>query len=293
LDLSDKDQLAELLKQLYLPALTRLYLPLVTDSLAITDDSESDTGLVAAFLERHQGTLLEYHLLNAAEVRNSVRVLWPKVNTWLKLEELRIDLEQTEDYYHELEPGLEWTLTREFLGLDGKDNWGRHIRRARLDRFNFTNIHQGFMFDFTWQSLRHLVLNPLFPWSRRLFLDPNEPTGPRIRESERKQILGASRPDRKRKPDEEVMAGEIVSQMGHDNNNLRIISIGDFRFWVEPSNQKIWYLRDAFEDEVQYQQIRQQLTRADWDFLSEQTSVISERGANTATFFRTLPLKSP
>jgi hypothetical protein len=217
------------------------------------------------------------------------------VRAWLKLEELRINFDQAEDHYQDIQPGLEWTVTCDFLGLDGKDKWGRHVRRARLDHFDLTNIHESFMFDFTWQSLRLLVLNPLLPLSRRLFLDPNEPTGLRIRESERRQKLGAPRPDQQRKSDEEVMATQIVSRMGTNSNNLQInlISIGDCRFWVDPSNQKIWHLRDALEDEIQCQQIQQQLTQADWDFLSEQTSVISDRGANTATFFKSLPLKHP
>jgi hypothetical protein len=49
---------------------------------------------------------------------------------------------------------------------------------------------------------------------------------------------------------------------------------------------KVWYLRDALEDTMQRQHISRHLNEADWKFLSERSSVVTERGGNTATFFK-------
>ena len=179
---------------------------------------------------------------------------------------------------------MEWTRTADCLSTDGRDHWGRHLRRARLDRFDLTGVHHGFMFDYTWEHLTLLVLNPDLLLSFELFINPNNQSSPRVRESAYKHILGSARPEQL-VHDEMKIAKAIIRQMGR-KNNLRVLSINKFWFWIEPSNKRTWYLSDALEDKVQSLHIQQYLTQADWEFLSEQVTPISDRGASTATFFK-------
>jgi len=185
LDLLDIDWFADLLRHLYLPALTHLYMPLVEDTSVLDNrDGEAKTWFVIEFLEQHQETLMVFHLLNAANDREKVKQLWYRVKTWLSIEEIRIDLKHTEELFLEIGQGLEWTQTADFLGIDGRDQWGRGLCLARLDRFDLTNIHKGFMFDYTWQKLKILVLNPQLTWNFGLLPEPNDHLSPRVRESE-------------------------------------------------------------------------------------------------------------
>lgn len=266
-------------------------MPLVEDTSVLDGrDDKAKTGLVAAFLERHQETLVVFHLLNAADDREEVKQLWYRLKTWLTIEEIRIDSKHTQDHFQEVGPGLEWTRTADFLGIDGRDHWGRGLCRARLDRFDLTNIHEGFMFDYTWQKLKVLVLNPQLTWDFGLLREPNDQLSPRVQESEWKHILGSARPTQQQECAEKTMADRIVRRMR--SNNIRVISIGDFRFWVEPSNRVVWYLSDALKDEVQSLHITRHLNQTDWEFLSERASTVTDRGASTATFFRNRQLQS-
>jgi len=86
------------------------------------------------------------------------------------------------------------------------------------------------------------------------------------------------------------MAERIVRRM--KSNDIMVISIGGFRFWVEPSNRVVWYLSDALKDEVQSLHISHHLNQTDRKFLSERASTVGDRGAGTATFFRNRGLQS-
>jgi hypothetical protein len=103
------DRVAQLLRDIYLPILTHLHLPLFEDtSLLDRLDGEAKTRLVATFLKRYQEILMVFHLLNAANDRERVEQLWYLVNAWLSIEEIRIDSVRTDSHFDKIYPGLEW-----------------------------------------------------------------------------------------------------------------------------------------------------------------------------------------
>lgn len=286
LDLIDVDEFAGVLGDLYLPNLTHLYMPLVYGSdIQDNDTSGAKVQPVCALLDRHRETLQEFHLLNAANDRQHVRGLLWRVDDWLRIEEVRLDSVYTDCHHNVIEPGLEWTRTSDFLGADGRDHWGRNLRRARLDRFNLLGVHTGIMFDYVWQKLRVLVLNPGLAWDDALFPDPNDRLSPRIQELGRLQALGCRQQPSSGNCAELLMAQKIVRSL-RSKSICRIISIRNFRFWVQRPRQVVWHLRDALQDPVQSQAIRQLVDPLDWAFLSERASRDSVRGSGIATFRR-------
>jgi hypothetical protein len=54
-----------------------------------------------------------------------------------------------DNHDHGIQLGLEWTRAADYLSTDGRDYWGHMLCLARLDRFDFWNILQEFMFDYT------------------------------------------------------------------------------------------------------------------------------------------------
>lgn len=291
LDLITICQLPDLLGGLSLPHLTHLYLPFFYSSDVSNDDkSGARYQPLLALLERHKETLLEFHLLNAVADKDVVQYFQRQVNSWLRLEEVRIDSVHTDDHNQVLQAGLEWTRTSEYLGVDGRDFWGRQLYRARLDRFNLTGIHTGFISDYVWQKLRILVLNPSLAWHEGIFPEPHDHVSPRIRDQNQEQALGAGRPLQDTDCAEKKMAESIVRRL--NSRSIRVIAIHKFRFWVDPSGRVVWYLRDALEDSVQGPLVHQLLSPKDWAFLSERSTPKSYRAAGVASFFRCAPEQS-
>ena len=69
-------------------------------------------------------------------------------------------------------------------------------------------------------------------------------------------------------------AGRVATAIAaQDLPLLRVIVVGDYRFWVErfPGRQRRfrWYLRKALEDLSQSQKILRIMDQSDWDFLAE------------------------
>lgn len=266
LDLITIYQLPDLLADLYFPHLTHLYLPFFYSS----DVSDNDTSgakyqPLLALLERHQGTLLEFHLLNAVADKGVVQYFQRRVDSWLRIEEIRVDSVHTDDHHRTLSAGLEWTRTSEYLGVDGRDFWGRRLCRARLDRFDLTGMHNGFLSDYVWQKLKVLVLNPGLAWHEGLFPEPHDHVSPRIRDLNQRQILGLGRPLQAGDCTEKKMAERIVRCL--KSRSIRVIAIRQFRFWVDLSGRVVWYLQDALEDTVQGPLVHQLLCPKDWAFL--------------------------
>jgi hypothetical protein len=81
-------------------------------------------------------------------------------------------VKHTENHFLEIDLGFEWTRTADFLGIDGRDHWGSGLCRAKLGRFDLTDIHEAFMFEYTWQKLKVLVLNSQLNWNLGLVPEP-------------------------------------------------------------------------------------------------------------------------
>src|SRR5208282_4134787 len=109
-----------------LPLLTRLYLPLVSDSSQqlMDDDPRIKTYIVEKFVERHREKLTFFRVLNLArdylEMISLVRTLKP----WLSVQEIRLDSTNVQDHGNEIPEGLEWTRTSMYLSGDGCGLWG-------------------------------------------------------------------------------------------------------------------------------------------------------------------------
>jgi hypothetical protein len=299
LDLRDINQFAVLLRFLHLPALAHLHMPFVTDPLLREiEDNDAKTQLFTEFLERHQKTLVVFHLLNALEDRQTVWQLWTRVRNWLGIEEIRVDCYNPRDYLYGIPPGSVWTRTADFLSTDGRDDWVRGLCRARLDRLDLCSIDERSMFDYTWQKLKILVLNPHLILHFGPLPEANAHSSVRAQELEKKHMLGSMHSTSQEECEEKKVAERIIRQT--KSHNIRMIFIRQFRFWIDHEStphqhrpsQKVWYLRDALQDEVQSRHIKEKLNQRDWEFLSDRGSKVTDGGANTVTFFRTPQLQS-
>jgi hypothetical protein len=225
--------------------------------------------------------------LNAVADKGVVQYFQRRVDSWLRIEEVRIDSVHTDDHHRALLAGLEWTRISEYLGVDGRDFWGRHLCRARLDRFDLTGIHDGFLSDYVWQKLKVLVLNPGLAWHEGLFPDPHDHVSPRIGDLNQRQALGLGQPLQAGDCTETKVAERIVRRL--KSRSIRVIAVRQFRFWVDLSGRVVWYLQEALEDTVQGPLVHQLLCPKDWAFLSEHSMPNSFHGAGVATFVRCQP----
>jgi hypothetical protein len=255
--------------------LTHLYLPLIKTPSGF--HLRSSTNAVARFVQQHRETLKVFQVLNAAEDHEYVKTFCRKLEDSYFLQELRMDFQHTVGMpQHE-----EWERAADFLARTGKKDWGHDVHRIRLDRFDLEDIHVGFENADTWRDTKILVLNPRLEWHHGLFLDPNEARSMQAQYLDRKHALGLTNHH-----DASTEIAIVQDLLGKIGPKIRVISINGYRFWIEPTTQMIWHLRDAVKDSAQSILIKLSLDTADWEFLSERATTMSPRGANTARFLR-------
>lgn len=243
------------------------------------------TDVIAKFVERHRETLTLFRVLNLMEDDSPVADLCLKLRPWFTVQELRFEGGDMEDL--ESEDGWQWPRVGKFISVDGSANysWGGDLRRVRFDKFDITDMHISCTYHPDWARIKILVLNPLLPWHYGLFPDPNESTSILAQDLERKHLLGSVTTSRQRESTERIIVERVI-HMETPKPTIRVVSINEFRFWIEPDNQRIWHLRDALEDREQSLIVNRSLDARDWEFLSERTATSSVRGSNNATFLR-------
>lgn len=250
---------------------------------------------MVSFIESHRSTLQSFQLLNAAEDNRLLKYENPinkALKSWMTIKEVRLDSEHTADHYGNVPRGQEWTRPADFLSVDGGGYWGEDLRRARLDRFDLTNIDVGFKSYRAWHNIKVLVLNPRLLWNYGLLPDPHDNSSPRLGSIDRAHLLGM-----KHLAESECETKELAERISRKMGpNLRILSIRDCRFWIERYGGPIWHLADALADPEQRRQINRVLDQRDWDFLSERSTTDTQEAANTAIFLRNdmySPIQSP
>ncbi|KAB8304784.1 hypothetical protein EYC80_004132 [Monilinia laxa] len=267
------------------PRLTHLHLPWVQSERHEFDHPRTMSKTMIAFIESHKPTLQVFQLLNAAEDSRLLKYENPlnkALKEWMSIKEIRLDSEHTADHYSNVPRGQEWTRPADFLSVDGGGYWGEDLRRARLDRFDLTNIEIGFKSYRAWHNIKVLVLNPRLLWNYCLLQDPHDISSPRLRKIDRDHLLGMKHFAESECENKEL-AERISRKMGP---NLRVLSIRECRFWIERYGGPIWHFGDALADPEQRRQMNRILDRRDWDFLSERSTTDTQEAANTATFLR-------
>lgn len=267
------------------PRLSHLHLPWPESEKHDFKHPRTMSKQMLSFISSHKSTLEAFQLLNAAEDSRLLKYENP-LNVWLKnwmtIKEIRLDSEHTRDHYVNVPRGQEYTRPADFLSVDGGGYWGDDLRRARLDRFDLTNIEFGFKSYQAWQNIKVLVLNPLLLWNYGLLPDPNVKSSPRLRSIDQDHLLGLKHLAESECENHEL-AEKISRKMGP---NLRVLSIRNCRFWIERYGGRIWHLGDALADPEQRRQIKRVLDQRDWDFLSERSTTDTQEAANTATFLK-------
>ncbi|ESZ92497.1 hypothetical protein SBOR_7122 [Sclerotinia borealis F-4128] len=267
------------------PRLAHLHLPWVESERHDFDHPRTMSKFMIAFIESHKRTLQSFQLLNAAEDNRLLKYENPlnkALKTWMTIKEIRLDSEHTADHYSNVPRGQEWTRPADFLSVDGGGYWGDDLRRARLDRFDLTNIDVGFKSYRAWHNIKVLVLNPLLPWNYGLLPDPHDKSSPRLRSIVQDHLSGMKHLAESECENKDL-AERISRKMGP---NLRVLSIRECRFWIERYGGPIWHLGDALADREQCRQINHVLDQRDWDFLSERYTTDTQEAANTAMFLR-------
>lgn len=267
------------------PRLTHLHLPWPESERHDYRHPRAMSRVMIPFIESHKPTLQSFQLLNAAEDNRLLKYENPLnkvLKEWMSIKEIRLDSEHTADHYSNVPRGQEWTRPADFLSVDGGGYWGDDLRRARLDRFDLTNIDVGFKSYRAWHNIKVLVLNPGLLWNYGLLPDPHDKSSPRLRSIDQDHLLGMKHLAGSECENLEL-AERISRKMGP---NLRVLSIRDCRFWIERYGGPIWHLGDALADPEQRRQIRRALDQRDWDFLSERSTTDTQEAANTATFLR-------
>lgn len=290
IDFLDETLLASVLKSSsktnpLFPRLTHLHLPWVRSERHEYEHPRTMSKIMIAFIESHKPTLQVFQLLNAAEDNRLLRYENPlnsALKAWISIKEIRVDSEHTADHYSNVPRGQEWTRPADFLSVDGGGYWGDDLRRARLDRFDLTNIDMGFKSYRAWRNIKVLVLSPRLLWNYGLLPDPHDISSPRLRMRDQDHLLGM-RHFAESECENKELAGKISRKMGP---SLRVLSIRDCRFWIEKYGGPIWHLGDALADPEQRRQINRALDQRDWDFLSERSTVDTQEAANTAIFLR-------
>ncbi|QSZ29511.1 hypothetical protein DSL72_004025 [Monilinia vaccinii-corymbosi] len=289
-DFLDETLLASILnsstkKSPLFPRLTHLHLPWVLSERHDSDHPRTMSKAMIAFIESHKPTLQVFQLLNAAEDNRLLKYENPlniALKEWMSIKEIRLDSEHTADHYSNVPRGQEWTRPADFLSVDGGGYWGEDLRRARLDRFDLTNIEVGFKSYRAWHNIKVLVLNPRLLWSYCLLRDPHDLSSPRLRMIDRDHLLGMKH-FAESECENKDLAERIFRKMGP---NLRVLSVRDCRFWIERYGGPIWHLGDALADPEQRRNINRVLDQRDWDFLSERCTTDTQEAANTAMFLR-------
>ncbi|TGO66026.1 hypothetical protein BOTNAR_0070g00290 [Botryotinia narcissicola] len=267
------------------PRLTHLHLQWPESEKHSFEHPRTMTKIMLAFIESHKPTLQSFQLLNAAEDNRLLKYENPlnkALKGWMTIKEIRLDSEHTPDHYANVPRGQEWTRPADFLSVDGGGYWGEDLRRARLDRFNITNIDVGFKSYRAWHNIKVLVLNPKLLWNYGLLPDPHDQSSPRLNSLVHDHLLGMKHFAESECENKEL-AEKISRKMGP---NLRVLSIRDCRFWIPSYGKPIWHLRDALADPEQSRLIKHVLDQKDWDFLSERATTDTQEAANTATFLR-------
>ncbi|KAM3075607.1 hypothetical protein ACMFMG_007742 [Clarireedia jacksonii] len=285
LDILDEPLLAMLFKELHLPSLIHLHLPWVESERHEFNHPRTMSKAIVAFIKAHSATLQSFQLLNAAEDNRLLKYENPinvGIRSWMAIKEVRLDSEHTGDHYNNVPRGQEWTRPADFLSVDGGGYWGDDLRRARLDRFDLTNIEVGFKSYRGWQNIKVLVLNPRLMWHYGLLPDPHDGTNIRLRALDRLHTLGMKHLAESECENKDL-AERISRKMGP---NLRVLSIRDCRFWIGKYGGKIWHLRDALRDPEQRRQIHHVLDERDWAFLSERNTTDTQEAANSAIFLK-------
>ena len=293
LDLEDPIWFKSLVRELNLPALSRLHMPMVPDRPEDFIATNLTFVCMTEFLKRHEKTLQQYQFFDAARYQRCFSDITRTLVDW-RTEEIRYDS-------HSMDPdivteGVEFLRVAQYLGIIGDDSWTGGLRRARLDRFNLTNVHKAFDEAFkhrgSWKNIKVLVLNPNLGLHVGLFPEPGGHKSLQRQELELTNILRSIDAPRE---DEQEMAERIIQKM--DSDNIRVISIGLQRFWIDHESgprrrRKVWSLRAALQDDAQRRQITEHLNQKDWEFLSERSTDMTRRSANTATFTKISELDS-
>ncbi|KAI9648572.1 hypothetical protein NHQ30_003208 [Ciborinia camelliae] len=267
------------------PRLTHLHLPWVESEKHDFDHPRTMSKTMVAFIESHKPTLQTFQLLNAAEDNRLLKYENPlnkALKEWMSIKEIRLDSEHTGNHYTNVPRGQEWTRPADFLSVDGGGYWGDDLRRARLDRFDLTNIDVGFKSYRAWHNIKVLVLNPRLLWNYGLLPDAHDKSSPRLRSLDQDHLLGMKHLTESECENLEL-AERLSQKMGP---NLRVLSICDCRFWIERYGGPIWHLGDALADPEQRRQINRVLDQRDWDFLSERYTTDTQEAANTAIFLK-------
>jgi hypothetical protein len=213
-----------------------------------------------------------------------VKHLRRRLKRAFSLQELRMDLAHTINDDEDIPDNHEWKRAADFLLKTGDHDWGHDSRCIRLDRFDLEDVHVGFESACDWERTKALVLNSLLRWHYRLFPDRDESKSVRGQYQDRRHALGMPIQDRQNTIAELVILQKLLVTTG---SNIRVISINEYRFWIEPTTRKIWHLRDSLEGKVQSVLIKRSLDARDWEFLSERATIMPPRGGNTAAFLRT------
>jgi hypothetical protein len=216
-----------------------------------------------------------------------VKELDLRLKPWFSVQEFRLDGgDRGHNDLLEVEWWEDWASAGRFLSQDCGRHWGNDLRRVRLDRFNLDDIEEDFEWGCDWERINILILNPLLPCYYGLFPDHNESTSVHTPQFKKRQFTEPALLIQRKEPTELTIVERLINKTSKFKTDLRVISVNESRFWIEPGNHRIWQLSDALEDKEQSVLVKRSLDARDWEFLSEQLTPYSGRAANNATFLR-------
>ena len=164
-----------------------------------------------------------------------------------------------------LSPSLRW----QHLHAPDWISWGKDLRHIRIDCLHLSSLLVDRLDseEFRLSDLRVLVVRT------RVFGDDGSSYCP-SRPFQHARF-GPPLPEDM----ESCTEGRIAKQLAYQYlPNLRLIAIGDYRFWVQrddPAN-KLWYLRKALMDASQEEVMKATLDQKDWDFLSDNPDPLAD-----------------
>ncbi|MCJ1432016.1 hypothetical protein MMC27_001372 [Xylographa pallens] len=164
---------------------------------------------------------------------------------------------------------LSSSLRWQYLNDPDRASWGKDLRHIRIDYLRLSNLLVDRLDseEFRLHELRVLVVRERVIHDEGSSYCPSRPFqharfGPPLSEDM-----------------ESCTEGRIAKQLAYQYMpNLRLIAIGDYRFWVQRDDPVniLWYLRTALMDASQEEVMKATLDQKDWDFLSDNPDPLAD-----------------
>lgn len=284
LDLLDADPCLEILLDLKFPALTHLSLNLCTGKAAANlSPSSVEVDLFCRVCNAYETSLKSVEIVNAWDVSfrgffHSANLRGAKHDIGWTAQELRLTGLEVHgiDRHSTLQDLLFSALSNDSQSQRESFRWGTELSRVRIPKLHSClpqnpHLDPDTVLFTNFKSLRLLAINEIVDSQA-----PSTEDRPFLISSTRRPEQHASWThysyDESTKADVLLeMASAMVRQF-EPLSALRVLYLDSERYWIErngPYTQKVWRLWDAMDDPMQRVQIDQEISHADWAFLSE------------------------